>query len=322
MNQESGTEGAHEVLDPAWGPPDRRRVLQLALATIWLIDGVLQLQPVMFSRSFALTMLAPTAQGNPAALGRPITDVAGVIGRHPVSTDAVFAVVQLLIALAIANRRTVRLGLAGSVVWSLLVWWFGEGLGQVFTGQASPLNGAPGAVLLYAFLAVLLWPGDRPAGSVAGRAVGQGGARAMWVVVWGALGIVALAESATRRPGQLLSSLEAGEPGWLVALDHRLVGVSAHHGPAVAAVVGAVLLALAVSGALRSPPKGAVVVAVAVGLVVWVFGENFGLLFTGTATDPNSGPLLVLFALVYWPLRPQAMVRPEAAPELMGAART
>jgi hypothetical protein len=32
---------------------------------------------------------------------------------------------------------------------------------------ASPLNGAPGAVILYALLAVLLWPADRdPAGAV------------------------------------------------------------------------------------------------------------------------------------------------------------
>ena len=41
---------------------------------------------------------------------------------------------------------------------------------MVLTGAASPVNGAPGAVILYALLAVLLWPAarDRPSPFVAG----------------------------------------------------------------------------------------------------------------------------------------------------------
>jgi hypothetical protein len=35
-----------------------------------------------------------------------------------------------------------------------------------------------------------------------------------------------------------------------------------------------------------------------------VFGEAFGQLLTGGATDPNSAPLLALLALAYWPLAP------------------
>ena len=57
-----------------------------------------------------------------------------------------------------------RLALAASIAWSIGVWWFGEGFGGVLSGAASPLNGAPGAVILYALLAVLLWPADREAG--------------------------------------------------------------------------------------------------------------------------------------------------------------
>ncbi len=37
---------------------------------------------------------------------------------------------------------------------------------------------------------------------------------------------------------------------------------------------------------------------------IWVFGEAFGQILTGGATDPNSGPLLALLALAYWPLAP------------------
>ena len=99
--------------------------------------------------------------------------------------NAIFATIQLALGLGIAWRPTVRLALGASVAWALAVWWFGEGLGSVLTGNASPVDGAPGAVILYALLAVLLWPADRTAAApfVAGRAVGPVGARGLWLVL-------------------------------------------------------------------------------------------------------------------------------------------
>ena len=35
--------------------------------------------------------------------------------------------------------------------------------------------------------------------------------------------------------------------------------------------------------------------------VIWVIGQAFGMILTGSATDPNSGPLLALLAMAYWP---------------------
>jgi hypothetical protein len=32
-------------------------------------------------------------------------------------------------------------------------------------------------------------------------------------------------------------------------------------------------------------------------IAIWVFGQNFGQLYTGSATDPNTAPLIVLMAL-------------------------
>ena len=43
--------------------------------------------------------------------------------------------------------------------------------------------------------------------------------------------------------------------------------------------------------------------ALVIGGVIWVLGENFGGIFTGSGTDPNSGPLLMLIAAAYWPAR-------------------
>ena len=165
-----------------WAAPDARRLLQLGLAAIWLLDGVLQYQSFMFSHGFA-QMLAQSAAGNPAVIAHPITWAAGIVAHHPVPTNAAFATIQLLLGLGIALRPTIRAALAASIVWSVAVWWFGEGLGGVLSGGASPLDGAPGAVILYALLAVLVWPraGGRDRGAPF-VAAGATGVRVAWVL--------------------------------------------------------------------------------------------------------------------------------------------
>jgi len=70
----------------------------------------------------------------------------------------------------------------------------------------------------------------------------------------------------------------------------------------VPAVLAVVLLVVAVGVFLPGPAAQAVLVlAVAVAALIWVAGENFGGVFTGSGTDPNSGPLLALLAAAYWP---------------------
>jgi hypothetical protein len=142
---------------------DARRRLQLLLAGLWLLDGVLQLQPAMFTRQFP-AMLAESAAGQPGAVAGPVTWAARLITEHPAPANAAFAALQIALGLGLAWRPAVRPALAGSVVWGLAVWGLGEGLGGLLTGTASPVEGAPGAALLYAVTAVLLWP-PRPEGS-------------------------------------------------------------------------------------------------------------------------------------------------------------
>ena len=54
----------------------------------------------------------------------------------------------------------------------------------------------------------------------------------------------------------------------------------------------------------RPAARAALVLAMVVAAVIWVVGEAFGMILAGGATDPNSGPLLILLALAYWPLAP------------------
>jgi hypothetical protein len=306
-----------------WSPADRRRVLQLALAGLWLLDGVLQLQPFMFSagsNGFS-GMLSDTAAGNPSALARSIRWNASVVDHHAVLTNTLFALIQIGLGLGIAWRRTTKLALAASVVWALGVWWFGEGLGGVLAGTGTPIAGGPGAVLFYALLAFLLWPVNRarsPAPFVAAQAVGTRAAQVIWIVLWGALATLSLAGSGSSPQGvrNLIANNDNGQPGWLAAIDRHAASAAAHHGLEVAVFFGVVCVVIALGVVLPARmTRVTLVVAVVIALAVWVIGENFGDIFAGGATDPNSGPLIVVLALSYWPERTRL-----AGPETSGEA--
>jgi MYXO-CTERM domain-containing protein len=66
----------------------------------------------------------------------------------------------------------------------------------------------------------------------------------------------------------------------------------------------AVAFALAAAGIfVPAAKRPAVLIAAVAAAFVWVAGERFGSLFSGSATDPNSGPLLLLVAAAFWPRR-------------------
>jgi hypothetical protein len=308
---------------PAPARLDVRRALQLVLAAIWLLDGVLQYQSWMYTKAFAPQMLSAMADGNPAVIARPITWNAALVGHHLVLLNTVFATIQLLLGLGIAFRPTVRVALAASVAWSVAVWWLGEGLGGVLNGTSNPLGGAPGAVIIYALIAVLLWPASRPgrvAPFTAARAVGAPAARALWLVLWLSQAYFMLTPG-TRAPqatSALIADMAGGEPGWLHGLMRGAASLTAGQGLATSAAFAAAFVLIGAGVCL--PPaaaRAALLLAIAVSVLIWVFAQALGGIIASGSTDPNSGPLLVLLALAYWPAR---QAPPGAAPAPVPAA--
>jgi len=288
-------------------PRDLQRSFQLALAAIWLLDAVLQIQPFMFTKGSSgfSGMLHSTAAGNPSVVAHTITWNASIVYHQPILTNTLFALIQFLIGFGITSKRTLRPALLLSIFWSLGVWWFGEGAGGVFTGAATPFGGGPGAVLFYGVLAVLLWPSegsDRP--FVAARTVGVRAAKAIWAVAWGILAILCVVGQG-RQPKalhDLVAGLASGQPGWLAHIDKVSGSFFLHHGTTAAVLLALLCVLAGVSVYLSAPVTRFVVVAVVViFFIIWVAVQDLGGILAGGATDPNSGPLVILLALIYWP---------------------
>ena len=298
-----------------------RRGLQITLGAAWLADGALQLQPFMFGRGFVNQILMPAYMGSPAGVTGPAMAFTRLVLHAPAAWNAAFAITQLLLGAGLLWRPAVRASLAGSIAWALAVWWFGEGLGGVLSGMASPLTGAPGAVILYALLAVLAWPAAmtsagrvrREAGPVAaGSPLGLTGARVAWLVLWGSSAYFIL-QAANRAPGaarDMFASLAAGEPGWIAAMDRGLASAAGGHGLAISIGLAVVFVAAGLGVFWPATTRAALLLSVIMALAIWVLGENFGEIATGQGTDPSTGLLLVAVAAAFWPLarRPAAAI--------------
>lgn len=305
----------------------RRRVLQMSLGLIWLLDAALQYQPFMFGRSFVTRVIQPTTAGNPYAVAHSVTWAAHLILHHIVVYNSIFATIQLIIAVGFFFRRTLKAALAASIVWALFVWWFGESLGGVLAGS-TPFSGLPGAVVLYALIAVLVWPTDRNRrGDAASPATsGPLGAtipRLLWLVLWGSFVYFVLL-AANRSPsalGGVFSGIADGQPGWIESLETNLSSVAGHRGTEFSLVIAVLCAAVALAVFARPILRPALVVAAALGALFWV-AEGFGGIFTGRGTDPNSGLLLILLAACYWPSsRPAVQVQPGASSPLPQRSR-
>lgn len=313
--------------------PITRRGVQIVLGLMWLLDGALQLQHQMFTSNFANKVIAPAAQGQPILVSGPMHFGIHIILLHPAVFDACFAVIQLGIGAAILWKPAAKYGLMASVVWGLSVWFFGEGLAGMASGQASLLMGAPGAALIYAIMALAVMPGEsnrnkkdtQPAYWLA----------IIWASLWigGAIFQLLPGQNSVSDLSSMIAGNVSGAPGWLAALDTHVANTikglsttvnssgavqssSSMAGMHMNAVQMAQMPTQAGSGSwfilllallqlligVGVLHKGymrkiAIGIGIILSLVFWVVGQALGGYYTGLATDPNTAPLIILLAI-------------------------
>ena len=294
-----------------------QRVLQIILGMFWLLDAGLQFQPYMFGSGFTTTYLLNNAHNQPDVVRWIITNVGNFVGPHVAVWNTFFALIQVAIGVGLLFRRTVRPALVVSFFWAFGVWFFGEGLGQLFTGSASALTGAPGSVFLYGLIGLMAWPRStrserdadgEPSVGIASSAAGQGiGGAATPLVVWcgyWSLAAVLFLLPNNRTPTSVSSAIVGMSPGEPSAYSHFLNSFGGHFGTGGVWTTWLLAIGSLVVGFGPLLFRRPTLFLAAGGLLAtffWVSGQGLGGIFTGSGTDPNSGPLVVLLALAMVP---------------------
>ena len=316
--EEEGEEGEES---PPIDPPRRsfslvrtQRTLQIILGLFWLLDAGLQFQPYMFGSGFTTTYLLNNAQNQPDVIRWIITNVGNFVGPHVAVWNTFFALIQVAIGVGLLFRRTVRPALAVSFFWAFGVWFFGEGLGLIFTGSASALTGAPGSVFMYGLIGMMAWPRlrthdvtEQPVG-MASSAAGQGigGATTpllVWSGYWALAAILFLLPNnrTSTSVSSAITGMSSGEPS---AYSHFLNSFGNQFGSGGAWSAWLLAIGSLIVGfgpLLFRRPTPFLALGGLLAAFFWVSGQGLGGIFTGSGTDPNTGPLVILLALAMVP---------------------
>jgi hypothetical protein len=311
---------AEESAPGPFSPIRTQRTLQIILGLLWILDAALQYQPYMFGKDFVPTFVTANASGQPEPLGWLITTAGHFISPDVAVWNTIFATIQLVIGAGLLYRRTVRPALAISIVWALSVWIFGEGLGMILTGTATALTGAPGSVFMYGAVALMAWPrikvrkDDRVDSGVevtgiASSPAAQGlGGVITPLVVWSGYWILAAllfvfpANRTQTSISSAITGMAPGTPEWyshfLTSFGHAFSSV----GTQSAWVLAIVSLVIGLGPLVVWRPGIFLAAGGLLSVLMWVTGQGFlGGVLTGSGTDPNTGPLVVLLALAMTP---------------------
>ncbi len=304
----------------------QKRLVQI-LGALWLIDGLLQLQPNMFTMDMVNGVMVPTLQDQPAPVESSLQFIINTTIAHLTLVNLIIAVVQIILGLCllIGSRSypdsvLVKGAVIVSVIWALIVWYGGEGMSMLLTGQASILSGAPGAVLLYPLLGFVVYPrrGQSARGEPEGiltRKQLRWGLAAFWL-----FSALLQLQPFWWQQGQISQAIGSmsGQGGWDSFLVDPLVNwLASITGSAEVPlnIVFIILFAALGVGLLlvkNEQVRPLLVVSIVVSAIVWWGAQGFGMIFTGMATDFNSGLLLIVIALACWPRARGAVVARRA----------
>ena len=302
--------------------------LRQLLGVLWIIDGLLQLQPQMFTMNMINGIMTPMNTDQPGFVGASLRWIIQMSTVHLTALNIVIAVVQLSIGVLLLTGKWVRPAILASIAWALVVWYGGEGMSMLLTGQASVLTGFPGAVLLYPLLGLIVFP-HRGAASQPGEE-GEGllprrHLRTILGALWIAAALLQLQPYwwQADQISQAIKTMVGGGGLNGVLVDPVLSALSSLTvGLEIPLNIALIIVFLGLGIALRRLPpehrRPVLIASIVVTALFWYGTEALGMIFSGMATDFNSGLLLILMALSAWP-RPAAVRSGAARRERRGA---
>lgn len=291
--------------------------MQLIIGLLWLMDGFLQLQPKLFTDSFMTQVIRPIQAGQPSFAYEPINLAIRLFLTHPAFFNLLIALVQLTIGLLIIYPKATRVGLWLSVIWGLIVWFFGEALGGLMSGHSSLMFGLPGAALIYVILSLAIMPPQTRKNKPKNQFADSWLVFA-WAIIWmmGAIYQLLPAQKSISMLAAMIKSNASGAPGWLASLDYHLASYLNHLSTnshqltnmnAMMVSSSAYLVMLALAGVMFVIAVGVfmgkymriavIILGIILSLAFWLFGQSLAGYYTGLMTDVNTSPLIILLGL-------------------------
>lgn len=271
--------------------------LKITMGVLWIIDGLLQVQPEM-SFGFTAFILVPASGTLPAWIQSAVSPVLSLWFRNNALLDSMSAVFQIFLGtgfLLLRSGKSVRILGAASILWALAIWVVGEGMGGFFQTGLSFLTGFPGSALIYAFATVPLVIRLSDAGLRKYLMI-------MMAVIFALSAVVQVLPFEGYWAAGSISSIPGGyalypQPAFLARFLISVAQLASYPGIPWNLLVTALFAAEALLWIFT--PKVAAVSTMALAGLVWVIGQDFGIL-GGYGTDPNTAVVILLLSYVWY----------------------
>lgn len=279
--------------------------LSLILGALWLFDGLLQLQPQMFTSNFPAQVLLPSFQILPQPLHSiALSKLYPYIQIHEKAFNIVAILTQVTLGVSIIRkpRQLYRLALIASTAWSALIWVFGQAFGGIFAlsgsdtliiGSPSLYTGFPGSALLYLYLSLILLLPDN---------LWERESRRKYSPIWDfaplllIIGIIVQLNphmfTASGQSTIFQTDINMNIPVSLAWTIEPLARYSIAS-PLLANTIEVIPILTCVVLWLAGYRGPAFILTSVFSVFAWWFGMGIGATLTGLGTDPNTPPLLL-----------------------------
>ncbi len=273
-------------------PNTLRGQFRLGVGAMWILSGLLMFQPLVRSPMFFTNMLAPVAEAwQPFAVQTILRGGDVLWLSHPHLWPWLIGLAQCAagawIILWPHRSRSYPIALYALAAWSLTVWVFGEGFGNLFNGTGSALAGTPGIALLYGICTVGLvlprawWE----SGQITRRA--RQGLGWMWMMMAALQALPGAGFWHGSRLAELfgLVTMDGSEPSVLQRLINAGVTTSFR---APVLVNGLLVIAMLIIGiAWIKQWRYASLLTILWVAWIWIVPQAFGAILTGLAPTPG-----------------------------------
>lgn len=277
-------------------------VLWYGLGAIWFIDGLLQAQPDMALPLFVKLVFKPLAEAQPEWLKHVMEFGIILWNKNTVTSNIGAVLIQVGIGLAMLTGRTRiwgKIAVYTSLIWSLVIWIFGEGMGNLFSNP-SFFNGTPGAALIYAVLSLFLILPKRYwlEGHIARFSLRS--LSVMWIFLAIAELIPANGYYTPNGLFSIIATLSNMPQPQFISTSLESIASAIFRDP-VAWNIGfsLIMLMLGVMGFFVKSRKVFLTLTMIWLAFSWWLGQDFGF-FGGMGTDLNMSPLLALMYVACW----------------------
>ncbi len=270
--------------------------LRIVLGSLWLLDGILQIQPEM-SFGFAPFVLIPALKSLPGVVQPLAQPIILAWTSNQSLMDAISAVFQVFLGigfLTMRSRKIVSAIAIFSFAWAIAIWIFGESFGSPGVGM-SILTGFPGAALLYAAASIIIAFNFTQKAEIS-----------ILRYILASLFLVSAILQAVPANGYWNAGSIASvtgpyafifEPRALSYILYNIAVTLSNNNVPWNLMLTISLLAIGSLFLFR--PKAASIASIFLSALIWVVGQDFGV-FGGYGTDPNTGLVLVLLSIAMY----------------------